>query len=83
MKEQEIIEKLKDAYKVVVGEDAPEEGFSLASDLRTDLGLSSIGMLYYVIVIESMFTIRFEGVGVENFKTLGDVVSYIGEKTEQ
>lgn len=82
MKEQEIIEKLRDAYKVVVGEEAPES-VSLDSDLRTDMGLSSIGMLYYVIVIESMFNIRFEAVGVEDFKTLGDVVRYIGEKTEQ
>ena len=83
MKEEEIIEKLGDAYKIVTGNELPDEGFALNTDLRTDMGLSSIGMLYYVIVIESIFSIRFENVGVEDFKTLGDVVNYIGEKTAQ
>lgn len=76
MNRQEIIEKLKDAYKTVTGKD-PDEGFSLESDLRADMGLTSVGMLYFVIVIETLFSIRFENVGTGDFTTLGDVVSYI------
>ena len=34
-------------------------------------------MLYTVIGIEEMFGIRFENVGMSDFKTLGDVVDYI------
>ena len=80
MNEEEITSRLKEAYKVVTGEDAPDS-FTMSSRLRDDMGLSSIGMLYYVIVIESLFSIRFENVGVEDFRTVGDVVGYIKEKT--
>lgn len=81
MTQEEIIEKLKEAYKIVMGTDAPAN-ITADSNLRTDLGLSSIGMLYYVIVLENMFSIRFENVGVSDFNTVNDVVKYIGDKAE-
>ena len=80
MDRQEILSKLKDAYKTVMGKE-PGAEFSCDSDLRTDMGLTSVGMLYFVIVIETLFSIRFENVGTNDFKTLGDVVSYIEKAT--
>ena len=50
MKREEILEKLTEAYKVVMGGKLPECSVTAETDLRTDLGLSSVGMLYYVIV---------------------------------
>ena len=47
------------------------------SKLMTDIGLTSVGMLYLVIAIEESFGIRFDNVGVDDFQTLGDVVTYI------
>lgn len=47
------------------------------SSLATDMGLTSVGMLYLVIVIEESFSIRFENVGMDDFKTFGDIVNYI------
>ena len=82
MKREEIISKLKDAYKTVMGKE-PDEGFSESADLRTDLGLTSVGMLYFVIVIETLFSVRFENVGTNDFKTLEDVISYIEKATEK
>ena len=48
--------------------------------LQTDLGLSSVNMLYTVIAIEETFDIRFDDVTVTSFDTFGDVVSYVERK---
>ncbi|MBR0436451.1 MAG: acyl carrier protein, partial [Clostridia bacterium] len=50
------------------------------SDLSTDLGLSSVGMLYIVIAIEEMFYIRMDDVSFGDFRTVRDVVDYIEKK---
>ena len=49
-------------------------------NLATDLGLTSVSLLYIVIAVEEEFGIRFDNVGASDFVTLGDVVTYIGEK---
>ena len=48
--------------------------------LVADLGLSSVGVLYVVIAIEEFFDIRFDDVGFGDFKTVGDVITYIEAK---
>ena len=48
-----------------------------SSNLHTDLGLNSVGMLYVVIAIEEFFSIVFSGVDFSDFKTVGDVIDYI------
>ncbi|MBR4170008.1 MAG: acyl carrier protein [Lachnospiraceae bacterium] len=78
MKREEIIEKLKEI--LVQADERMSDAIrncELDSDLRTDLGLTSVGMLYTVIVIEETFGIRFENVGMNDFATLGDVVNYL------
>lgn len=50
------------------------------SNLRTDIGLDSIQMLYLVIVIEERFRIEFDNIGLGDFKTFGDIVNYIESK---
>ena len=50
------------------------------SNLITDVGLSSVGILYVVIAIEEFFQIRFDDVGFADFKTIGDVINYIEKK---
>ncbi len=77
MNRAELLAKLNEAYEIVMGQKLPENGIDMNTDLRTDLGLSSIGMLYFVITMETLFSVRFEGVGVEDFKTIGDVADYI------
>ena len=83
MKREEIIERLKE---ILVQADernkATVMACSEASDLRTDLGLSSVGMLYLVFSIEESFGIRFENVGMNDFKKLGDVVDYLENKIQ-
>ena len=82
MKKEDIIDKLKEAYKTVIGDEYKGE-ITEATLLREDMGLSSVGMLYFVIVMENLFDVRFEGVGMEDFRTVGDVVSYITRSTKE
>lgn len=49
-----------------------------SSKLVTDLGLSSVGMLYMVIAIEESFGIEFDN--DKPFETVGQVIDYIGER---
>lgn len=51
-----------------------------SANLMTEFGLTSVSMLYMVIAIEETFDIRFDNVGVTDFVTLGDVVTYIEGK---
>ena len=50
------------------------------SNLVTDLGLNSVGILYVVIGIEEMFDVSFDDVSFGDFETVGDVVTYIENK---
>lgn len=80
MSRAEIIEELKE---IMLSSDDSDTNKKLvaecseSSELTTYFGLNSIGVLYIVISAEETFGVRFEGVGMADFKTLGDVVDYI------
>ena len=59
-----------------------DDDFSESLTLTTDIGLSSVGVLYVVIAIEEFFSIRFDNVGFADFKTVGDVINYIEAKIQ-
>lgn len=48
-----------------------------STKLVTELGLTSVGILYMVIAIEETFGIEFDD--DRTFLTVGDVVDFIGE----
>ena len=81
MERQQIIDTLKsillsaDAGKRESLDDITED-----SNLISDIGLSSIGMLYMILAIEESFSMRFDNVGMNDFVTLRDVVDYIEAK---
>lgn len=81
MTRTEIIEKLRSI--LLSTDDRNQEVIANCTEqsrLKTDLGFSSISMLYMVIAIEEEFDLRFDNVGSSDFSTLGDVVDYIEEK---
>lgn len=79
----EIKEKLKEVIAMTDVDSRFLEGeIDESLTLFGDLGFSSVSMLYIVIGVEEMFDIRFAGVGMADFKTVGDVVDYI-EKAEK
>lgn len=84
MTRTEITEKLHDILVMAMGEAAAPmlESCTEDSNLATDLGLNSVGMLYVVIAIEEFFSIQFDDVGFGDFKTVKDVIDYIERKAE-
>jgi len=80
MTRTEITEKLKDVFQMAAGKTYDESKYDESSNLTTDLGLNSVGILYCVIAIEEFFGIGFEDVGFGDFKTVGDTIDYIEKK---
>lgn len=74
----EIFEKLKE---ILLFADAKNQSVIEKCDestkLVTDLGFNSVSVLYMVIAIEESFGIVFDNVSMNDFETIGDVVSYI------
>ena len=83
MSRSEIKEKLADVMKMAMPNvELDVESLTEDSSLTSDIGLSSVGILYIVIAIEEFFNVRFDNVGFGDFKTIGDVVDYIENKLE-
>lgn len=77
------MEKLVDVFRMAVGNTGVDlSKCDESSNLVTDLGLNSVGILYSVIAIEEFFAIRFDDVGAGDFKTVKDVVDYIEKKVQ-
>lgn len=82
MKREEIEEKLKDILRSASDDPDVLEKCTDNAKLQTELGLSSVNMLYTVIAIEETFDIRFDDVTVTSFETFGDVVDYVLKKVK-
>ena len=78
MSREEIFQKLKELIKLA-NSSTPEvlDNCSEESDLRGDLGLTSIGVLYLAISIENTFDIEFNDASFDDFNTVKDVIDYI------
>ena len=77
----EILDKLKEILTIATGSSGDAiENCTEDSNLVTDLGLNSVGILYVVIAIEEFFSIQFDDVGFNDFKVMGDVINYIEKK---
>ena len=83
MERKEIFEKLKDLIKMA-NTSNPEliDNCNESSNLRGDLGLTSIGVLYLAISIEQMFDIEFGNTSFDDFNTVKDVVDYIEQNSK-
>ena len=83
MNRNEIFEQLKDIlvssdsrYTQVIGT------CTEATNVRTELGLSSTGMLYVLIAMEETFGAIFDDASANTFETIGDIVTYIQERVK-
>lgn len=83
MERNEIIAKLSDIFKMVMGDNAVDlTKCDESSNLTDDLGLNSVGILYLVIAIEEFFGVRFDDIGASDLKTVGQVADYIESKVK-
>ena len=78
MSREEIFAKLKELIKLA-NTSTPEllDSCNEESNLRGDLGLTSIGVLYLAISIEQTFNIEFGDSSFDDFNTVKDVFDYI------
>ena len=74
------LERLKEIFKNVIGEDADTQAISERTNLFTDLGMNSIGMLYMALAVEEEFGISFSNEDFTSFSTVGDVLAFIESK---
>ncbi len=78
MSREEIFKKLQELIKLANSSNVEQiESYTEDSDLRTDLGLTSIGVLYLAISIEQTFDIVFTDTAFDDFTKVKDVVDYI------
>lgn len=79
----DILEKLKDILLSI--DEANKEKVMSADEslnLKEDFGFTSINTLFLVIAIEETFSLRFDDVSMDDFKTIGDVITYIEGKIQ-
>jgi len=74
-----ILERLKKIFANVMP-NVNVDGITLDTQLQQDLGINSLSMLLLALAIEQEFDFRFDT--VNPFKTVGEVVAYIEEKTK-
>ena len=83
MKREDILERLKKTLKKVSKKtDVDYDSISDETSLKYELGLDSIQIIMIALAIEMDFGIEFKEYGIDTFKTVGNVVSYIMEVAE-
>ena len=73
----EILEKLKEVFKMVVSTKVDSSKLQEDSNIIQDLGVNSIGILYMAIAIEKTFNVDMTQTSISSFKTVKDVIDYI------
>ncbi len=70
-------ERLKNTFSEVFGDDIDVSKITEASDLKVDLGMNSIGMLYMALSIENEFGKKLTNDNFADIKTVADVIGKI------
>ena len=78
MTREDIIDKLKEIFKLIVNRNADLNKVNEDSKLVDDLGVNSLGAIYLAIAIEEMFKVDVSEVSFSTFNTVKDVIDYIG-----
>lgn len=73
-------ERLVKVFKVVFEDEIDVSNLSENANLRDDVGINSIGMLYMAMALEEEFGIKFVNEDFAKIVTVSDVISVIEEK---
>jgi len=73
-------ERLVKVFNVVFEDELSGDTIDLNSDLRKDMGISSIGMLYMAMALEEEFAIKFSNEDLMKLGTVADVIACIEAK---
>ena len=75
-----VFETLKEVFESVFEGEISTENLSPASNLREDVGINSIGMLYMAMALEEQYSIKFTNDDFLKIATVGDVIECIEGK---
>ena len=73
-------ERLIKVFNAVFEDDVDLSDVTESADLRDDIGINSIGMLYMAMAIEEEFGVKFTNDDFPNMKTVADVIACIENK---
>ena len=73
-------ERLVKVFNVVFEDALSGDTIDFNSDLRKDMGISSIGMLYMAMALEEEFAIKFNNEDLMKLGTVADVIACIEAK---
>lgn len=76
-----VFDKIKDI--IVEQLDVEEDAVTMEASITDDLGADSLDVVDLVMSIEESFDVEIPDEEVENIKTVGDIVKYIGNKVEE
>lgn len=71
------VEELKDVFHTVFGNEMDLSAFNEGSDLRKDIGMNSISLLYMAMVLEEKYGVKFTNSDFESMNTVADVIRKI------
>lgn len=74
------LNELKKLFQTVYGNELDVSALSEDSDLRKDIGMNSISLLYMAMVLEEKYGTRFDNSDFEKIHTVSDVIRKIEEK---
>lgn len=74
------VKELKEIFHTVFGSDMDLSAFNENSDLRKDVGMNSISLLYMAMVLEEKYGVKFTNSDFENMNTVADVIRKIQEQ---
>lgn len=80
MRNEEILQKLKEIFVIVVNKDANIDAITFESKIVQDLGVSSVGLIYLMVAVEETFDIDMSDASFNSFETVLDVINYIKGK---
>ena len=73
-------ERLVKVFNLVFEDEISAGSVTENADLRQDMGISSIGMLYMAMALEEEFGIKFSNDDLQALTTVADVVKCIESK---
>ena len=73
-------ERLIKVFNAVFEDDVDLSDVTESADLREDIGINSIGMLYMAMAIEEEFGVKFTNDDFPSMKTVADVIACIENK---
>jgi len=77
MSKDEIFEKLKEIFKIIMGDKIDTNQITLETKVYDRFGLSSVAFIYLVFALEKEFNINLSKVTYTTFDTVQDIVDLI------